>query len=59
MTSMASPIKRDESTPASTNFGSERDWLETPIGTDVQTTPDLAASSGHSLVLMWKLKQLF
>ncbi|CDP07718.1 unnamed protein product [Coffea canephora] len=44
--SMASPIRRGESTPATTNFGSEQDRLETTIGTDVQTTPDLAASSG-------------
>ncbi|XP_071936301.1 sister chromatid cohesion 1 protein 3 isoform X2 [Coffea arabica] len=44
--SMASPIRRGESTPATTNFGSEPDRLETTIGTDVQTTPDLAASSG-------------
>ncbi|KAL3516561.1 hypothetical protein ACH5RR_023463 [Cinchona calisaya] len=44
--SMASWIRIDESTPATMNFGSELDHLETTFGTDVQPTPDLAASSG-------------
>ncbi|KAL3537342.1 hypothetical protein ACH5RR_000708 [Cinchona calisaya] len=44
--SMPSIIRTDESTPATMNVGSESDWLETTIGTDVQPTPDLAASSG-------------
>lgn len=44
--SMATPIGKDKSTPATMNFGSEQDRLETTVGTDIQHTASLASSSG-------------